>query len=76
MARAAVQAAEETRLQATAGRIAAEEAAARAAAAAREQAARDRAAQELAARQAAELERQRALVYNLRWAWNHDAIEL
>ena len=23
-----------------------------------------------------ELERQRALVYNLRWAWNHDAIEL
>ena len=60
MARAAVQAAEETRLQATAGRIAAEEAAARAAAAAREQAARDRAAQELAARQAADLERQRA----------------
>jgi hypothetical protein len=23
-----------------------------------------------------ELERQRALVYNLHWAWNHDAIEL
>jgi starch phosphorylase len=23
-----------------------------------------------------EMERQRALVYNLRWAWNHDAIEL
>jgi len=23
-----------------------------------------------------ELERQRSLVYNLRWAWNHDAIEL
>jgi hypothetical protein len=23
-----------------------------------------------------ELERQRGLVYNLRWAWNHDAIEL
>src|SRR5262249_28072772 len=23
-----------------------------------------------------ELERQRALVYNLRWAWNHNAIEL
>jgi outer membrane protein OmpA-like peptidoglycan-associated protein len=60
MARASVQAAEETRLQATAGRIAAEEAAARAASAAREQAARDRAAQEQAARQAAELERQRA----------------
>jgi outer membrane protein OmpA-like peptidoglycan-associated protein len=60
MARAAVQAAEETRLQATAGRLAAEQAAARAEATAREQAARDRAAQEAAARQAAELERQRA----------------
>ena len=23
-----------------------------------------------------ELDRQRALIYNLRWAWNHDAIEL
>ena len=59
-ARAAVQAAEEARLQAVAGRRAAEEQQARADAAAREQAARERAAQETAARQLAELERQRA----------------
>lgn len=60
VARAAVQAAEETRLQAVAGRSAAEQQAARAAAIARETAARERAAQEAAARQAAELDRQRA----------------
>jgi len=59
-ARAAVQAAEEARLQAVTARRAAEEQQARADAAAREQAARERAAQEAAARQLAELERQRA----------------
>jgi len=60
MARAAVQASEESRLQAVTARRAAEEQQARVDAAAREQAARERAAQEAAARAAAELDRQRA----------------
>jgi outer membrane protein OmpA-like peptidoglycan-associated protein len=60
MARAAVQASEEARLQAVIGRRAADDQQARVDAAAREQAARERAAQEAAARAAAELERQRA----------------
>jgi outer membrane protein OmpA-like peptidoglycan-associated protein len=60
-ARAAVQAGEEARLQATNARVAAADQAAKAEAAAREQAARDRAAQEAAARVAAEQERQRAV---------------
>jgi outer membrane protein OmpA-like peptidoglycan-associated protein len=59
-ARAAVQAAEETRLQAVQGRLQAEDAAAKAAAAAREQAERDKAAQEAAARAAADQARQQA----------------
>jgi outer membrane protein OmpA-like peptidoglycan-associated protein len=58
--RAAVQAAEEARLQSVGLRAREEERAVREAAAAREQAARDRAAQEEAARRAAEQERQRA----------------
>jgi outer membrane protein OmpA-like peptidoglycan-associated protein len=58
--RAAVQAAEEARLQAIGRRATEAEEAARAAAAAREQAARDAAARETAARRAAEEDRHRA----------------
>jgi outer membrane protein OmpA-like peptidoglycan-associated protein len=59
-ARAAVQAAEEARLQSVGRRLAEAQEAARAAAAAREQAARTAAAQELAAREAAVRDRERA----------------
>ena len=59
-ARATVQSAEETRLQAINGKIQAEEAAARATAAASEKAAREKAAQEAAARAQADEERLRA----------------
>jgi outer membrane protein OmpA-like peptidoglycan-associated protein len=64
--RAAVQAAEEARLQSVYARAAEQERAGREAAAAREQAARDAAAQEAAARQAADLDRQRAELDRLR----------
>ena len=59
-ARATVQSAEATRVQAISGRLQAEEAAARAAAAASEKAAREKAAQETAARAQADQDRQRA----------------
>jgi len=59
-ARATIQSAEETRLQAINGRVQAEAAAAKATAAASEQAAREKAAQETAARAQADQDRQRA----------------